>query len=48
MCASFCVNAWTCASLTTDRDPASVIPDKKRKSVITVFLQDQLFFLKKI
>ena len=34
-CASFSVNAWICALLTTDRDPASVIPDRKRKSVPT-------------
>ena len=31
------VNAWICALLTTDHDPASVISDKKRKSVTTVF-----------
>ena len=33
------MNAWTCALLTTDRDPASVTPDKKKKSVITVFFR---------
>ena len=31
------VNAWICASLTID--PASVIPDKKGRSVIFVFLR---------
>ena len=30
------VNAWICALLTTDHDPASVIPDKKREPVSTV------------
>ena len=30
------VNAWICAPPTTDHDPASVIPDKKEKSVTTV------------
>ena len=30
------VNAWIHALLTTDRDPASVMPDKKRKIVTTV------------
>ena len=33
------VNAWICAPRTTDHDPASAIPDKKRKSVTTVFLR---------
>ena len=42
------VNAWMCAELTTDRDLASVIPDKKRESVITVLLQDLLFFFELI
>ena len=30
------VNAWICAPRTTDHDPASVILDNKRKSVISV------------
>ena len=30
------VHAWICALLSTDRDLASVIPDKKRTSVIFV------------
>ena len=38
------VNAWICASLTTDHDPASVIPDRKRKSVTTAIFADLMFF----
>ena len=33
-----------CALLKTDRDPASVIPDKKMTSVIIAFFQEMLFF----
>ena len=32
------VNAWICALLTIDRDLASVVPDKKRKSETTLML----------
>ena len=31
------VNAWICAPPTTDHDPSSVIPDKKRELVSTFF-----------
>ena len=30
------VNAWICAPPTTDRDPASAIPDEKTELVTTV------------
>ena len=36
------VNAWICAPPTTDHDLASVIPDKKRKSVTRVIFADLL------
>ena len=39
------MNAWICALLTTGHDPSSVIPEKKREPVSTVFLLT-LFFLK--
>ena len=38
------VNAWVCAPPTTDHDPASVIPDKKRISVSTFLYWTYLFF----
>ena len=38
------MSALICAPPTTDHDHASVIPDKKKNSVITVFLQYLLFF----
>ena len=38
------VNAWICALLTTDHDPASVFPDKKRKSLIFVILCGPIVF----
>ena len=37
------VNAWICAPQTSDHEPASVIPDKKRKSVTTESSLDQMF-----
>ena len=37
-------NFWICASLTTDHDPASVIPDEKRKSVIFLILRGLIVF----
>ena len=37
------VNAWICAPPTTNHDPASVIPDKKRKSMTTFFFLDLMF-----
>ena len=39
------VNAWMCAPRTTDQDPASVIPDTKRKSVISVIFTGPNAFL---
>ena len=38
------VNAWTCAPRTADPDLDSVIPDKKRKSVISVIFTGPNFF----
>ena len=38
------VIAWICALLTTDRDPASVIPDSKRKYVTTVIFHGPIVF----
>ena len=38
------VNAWICEPTTADHDPASVIPDKKRKSVTTVIFTDLMLF----
>ena len=38
------VNPWICALLTTDHDPASVIPDKKRKCVTTVIFYGPIDF----
>ena len=37
-------NAWVCARPTTDHDPASVIPDKKRKSETVVILCGHIVF----
>ena len=37
-------NAWICALLTTDHDPASVIPNKKRKSEMFVILCGPIVF----
>ena len=40
--------AWICAPLTTDRDPASAIPDKKREPVTTViFTGPNVFWINK-
>ena len=38
------VIAWICELLTTDRDPASVIPDMERKSVTTVIFLGPIVF----
>ena len=37
------MNAWICALLITDHDPANVIPDKKENSITAVFFTDLLF-----
>ena len=42
-CASFCATAWIRAPPTTDHDPASVIPDKKR--ICNHFFANLLFLL---
>ena len=38
------VDDWICALLATDRDPASVIPDKKREPVSTVIFTATIVF----
>ena len=39
------MNAWIRARRTTDRDPASAIPEEKRKSVIFSILCRPFFYL---